>query len=156
MLSFIQGGDFIKKNIGIILLAISLCFVFSKAMFSTYHNEQVFSSDGNIYLLQYGSYINEKVMKENIQKLDNYITYEDDGKYYVFLGCFTNLSNAKKMSKIFENKNIYTYIKNDYLGNSDVIEKIKELEKDIMEINDIKEISDVNDAILNLLKSVVY
>lgn len=125
-------------------------------MFSSYQNEQVLSSDGNIYLLQYGSYINQNVMNENIKKLDNYISYEDDGKYYVFLGCFTDLSNAKKMYKIFENKNIYTYIKNDYLGNSEVVNKIKDLEKDIMESDDIKEISNINDEILNLLKNVVY
>lgn len=125
-------------------------------MFSSYQNEQVLSSDGNVYLLQYGSYINQNVMNENIKKLDNYISYEDDGKYYVFLGCFTDLSNAKKMSKILENKNIYTYIKNDYLGNSEVVNKIKDLEKNIMENDDIKEISNINDEILNLLKNVVY
>ena len=126
--------------------------VFSKAMFSSYKNEQVMSSDGNLYLLQYGSYINYDVMEENVKKLDDYLVYELDEKYYVFLGAYTDLTIANKVSKILENKGIYTYIKNDYLGNSDAIGKIRNLEKSIQEEEDYEKIILTNRKILEILK----
>ena len=113
------------------------------------------TSNGNIYLLQYGSYISEDVMNENIKKLDNYITYYYDDKYYVHIGAYFNLDTAKKMQKFFENENIYTYIKNDYLGNSEIIDKIIELDNKIFNDDNYETIVDNNNEILDLLKNSV-
>ena len=129
--------------------------VFTKAFFSSVDNPSLFKN-GNIYLLQYGSYINKNVMNENVQELNNYISYEDDGKYYVFLGMYTNLEIAEKVSKIFENKNIYTYIKNDYLTDKKVFSEIMELEKEIKEENDLGKIEVVNNRILDIIKSITW
>ena len=145
-------GDNIKKNIGIILLSIALALVFSKAMFTSYQEEKVMTSDGNIYLLQYGSFINKEVMNENIKKLDNYLIYEHDNKYYVHLGVFTRLNTALKMQKILKERNIYTYIKNDYLGDSDVINRINKLDDELFEEDNVNKIEEINIEILNLLK----
>lgn len=108
--------------------------------------------DGNIYLLQYGSYISKSVMEENIKNLNNYIIVEEDNKFYVYVGAFTSLSNAKKMQKSLENKNIYTYLKNDYIGNTEIINKIKDLDKDI--IQNEKKMEESNKQILEILKSM--
>lgn len=112
------------------------------------------TSDGNLYMLQYGSYISKDVMEENVKKLNNYLVYEEDMKYYVFLGAYTDLSIAQKVSKIFENQGLYTYIKNDYLGNSEVIKRISELEKNIFEEEDNVKISAINNKILDILKNI--
>lgn len=149
-----HGGGNIRKNLGIIFLAVALCIVFAKAMFSSYETTQVMTSDGNLYLLQYGSYISRDVMEENVKKLDDYLTYETDNKYYVFLGAYTDLSIAKKVSKIFENKGLFTYIKNDYLGNSDVISKISSLEKSITMEDDEEKINEINRKIIEILKKL--
>lgn len=124
-------------------------------MFTSYNEEKVMTSDGNIYLLQYGSYINKNVMDENIQKLDNYIIYEYDDKYYVHVGVFTNLHTAKKMQKLMEEENIYTYIKNDYLGNSDLISKINNLDNKLYQEENNNKINVINNEILNLVKNSV-
>lgn len=137
------------------MLTVALVIVFTKAMFTSYKEEQVMTSDGNIYLLQYGSYINREVMNENIKKLNDYIIYEHDNKYYVHLGAFTRLNTALKMQKIFEKENIYTYIKNDYLGNSDVINDINKLDDRLYEEENINRIKEINKEILNLLKNSV-
>ena len=154
MILCLHGGGNIRKNLGIIFLAVALSVVFAKAMFSSYKNEQVMSSDGNLYLLQYGSYISRDVMEENVKKLDDYFMYEDDDKYYVFLGAYTDLSIAKKVSKILDNKGIYTYIKNDYLGNSEVISKINTLEKNIIMEDDEEKINEINQKIIEILKKL--
>jgi hypothetical protein len=113
------------------------------------------TSSGNIYLLQYGSFINKDVMNENIKKLNDYIVYEHDDKYYVHVGAYINIDTAIKMQKFFENENIYTYIKNDYIGNSEVINKIKEVDKEILNEDNYEKIIENNKIILNLLKKGV-
>ena len=145
-----RWGDNIKKNIEIIIVAVVLCLVFTKAMFTSYKEEVTSIMDGNIYLLQYGSYINSLVMEENIKELDNYITYVDDDKYYVFVGASTSYENAYLLSKILEGDGIYTYIKNDYISDSKLIEKINIIDKEIVKDNHV--ILDANKEILNLLK----
>ena len=40
MLLLKRGGGNIKKNIGVIFLAVALCVVFSKAMFSSYKTSE--------------------------------------------------------------------------------------------------------------------
>ena len=134
------------------ILAISLCLVFSRAMFTTYKNEKVMTMDGNLYLLQYGSYISRDVMEENIKKLDNYLIYEEDNKYYVFVGAYTNLENAYIMQKELEERGIFTYLKNDYYGNSDKLSKIEELEHKLIETEKYEEKEKLNKEILEILK----
>lgn len=114
------------------------------------------TSDGNIYLLQYGSFINKEVMNENIKKLTNYVIYEHDNKYYVHLGIFTRLNTAKKMQKIFEKENIYTYIKNDYLSDSKLINEINKLDDKLFEEGNSNKIKEINKEILDLIKTNVY
>jgi len=123
-------------------------------MFTSYTSEQVMTSDGNIYLLQYGSYISKEVMEENTKKLDDYFVYLEDDKYYVFLGAYTKIENASKVSKILEMNNLYTYIKNDYLGSSEVIKEIENLEKGMMEEDDNQKILEINHKILEILKKI--
>ena len=113
------------------------------------------SSSGNIYLLQYGSYLNKEVMNESIKKLDNYLTYEIDDKYYVYVGAYINLDTARKMQKYFENENIYTYIKNDYISDSKVINIIDEIDKEILDEENHNVINEKNKEILNILKNNV-
>lgn len=117
-------------------------------MFTTYKTSSVMDVDGNIYILQYGSYISQSVMEENIKKLNNYLLVQEGDKYYVYIGIFTNHENALKMQKIYENKNIYTYLKEDFLSDEKIIEKIKEIE------NKDKDLDKINDEILNELKKM--
>ena len=143
-----------KRNIEIIIVAVLLGLIFVKAMFSTYQNEQVMTLDGNIYLLQYGSYINKEVMQDNLNKLNDYITYEDDNKYYVFVGAFINLENALKLQNILNNQNIYTYIKNDYISDNKIIKEIEKYDEEAIKTDDEDKIIKLNKNILSILKSV--
>ena len=139
----------------IIIIAVSLALVFTKALFTSYEATEVMTSSGNIYLLQYGSFINKNVMNENIKNLDDYLIYEHDDKYYVYIGAYINIDTAKKMQKYFENENIYTYIKNDYIGDSGVINKIKEIDNKILNEDNYEKIITFNKEILNILKKDV-
>ena len=108
--------------------------------------------EGNIYFLQYGIYTKENVMNDVIKKLDNYFVIQEDNKYYVYLGAYITYSNALKMQKIFEDENIYTYIKNDYLNNG-LEDEIKKLDNEFKEEENKQNIKDINNKIINLFKN---
>ena len=139
----------IKKNINVIILAVSLCLVFTKALFSTYSNEQEMILDGNIYFLQYAIFTKEEVLDDVTSKLDNYFINTEDGKYYVYLGAYTSISNALKYQKILEDEKIYTYLKNDYLNNG-LEDEIKKLDKEMKKTDNVQKIKEINNKIIEL------
>lgn len=136
-------------------MAIAIALIFSKMMFNSYESEKVMESMGNIYLLQYGSYVNKQVMNEMVKNLDDYVIYQNDNKYYVYLGAYINLETARKMQKIYYEKNIHTYIKNDFISNTDLISKLTDLDNEILEEDDNKKIIEINEEILKLLKNSI-
>ena len=136
-------------------MAIAIALIFSKMMFNSYESEKVMESMGNIYLLQYGSYVNKQVMNEMVKNLDDYVIYQNDNKYYVYLGAYINLETARKMQKIYYEKSIHTYIKNDFISNTDLISKLTDLDNEILEEDDNKKIIEINEEILKLLKNSI-
>ena len=136
------------------MVAVLLCVVFTKVIFTSYNEEQVSIMDGNIYLLQYGSYINSLVMEENVSKLDNYLTYVNDNKYYVFVGASTFYENALLLREKLEDEGIYTYIKNDFISDKNLLNKISILDKEIIKDNGL--IMEKNKEILEILKKTFY
>ena len=136
-------------------MAIGISIIFSKVLFTSYQTETVMTSSGNVYILQYASFTNKEVMNENIKKLDDYLIYEMNNKYYVYLGIYTSLDTAMKMKKYFENDNIYTYIKNDYLQDNSLVNKIKDYDLEILNEENNSKIIDINKKILNLVKTSV-
>ena len=143
----------INKTYGIILFAVLIGAVFSNLLISSYQEETVMKSEGNVYLLQYGIYTTKEVLNENIKKLTDYIVYEKDNKYYVYLGIFVNYENAYKVSELLENSNIYTYIKNDYLGDANLIKKLNILDEKMMDLKKENEIKSLNREMLDLYKT---
>lgn len=91
---------------------------------------------GNLYLLQYGAYTSEEVMNENLKKINNYLTVTENNKYYIYLGAFTNYENAYHTQQLLEDEQIYTYIKNTYVNDNQVIKKIKILDEKLSEEKD--------------------
>jgi len=143
----------ISKNYTIVLLAILIGVTFSSMLLSSYEEETVMKSEGNVYLLQYGIYTNKEVLNENIKKLTNYVIYEENDKYYVYLGIFINYENAHKVSKILENDNIYTYIKNEYISDNSIINKIKILDNKLISSEKEGEIKDLTQKMLEIYQN---
>lgn len=127
-----------------IIMAILIGIVFGNLIFDSYEAEEVMTSDGNVYMLQYGAYTDKSVMNENIKNLDKdiYITVYENEIYYVYLGITTNYDNALNLKKIYDDMDIFLYIKDNYLGNSQLIEKIKKLDNLMRNEKDISIVID--------------
>ena len=137
------------------MMAIVIALVFTKAIFQSYKIETVMASTGNIYYLQYAVFTNKEVMNENITKLDDYIIYEVDNKYYVCLGLYSSLDTALKVKKILDNMGVYTYIKNDYITDTSLIKIINDHDKLVLEEKDINKVLEINKKNLDLIKKSI-
>ena len=138
----------INKNIIVVILFGSLIgYVFGSILFKNYKGIEYVNEDGNIYYLQYGVYTNKESAIENTKNLNNnYVIREIDDKYYVYLGVTENYDLAIKLQKYYKNQNIYTYIRSDYVENSETLDKLKEYDN---KIKDTKE-----EEIINVMKEI--
>ena len=64
-----------------------------------------------------------------------------------------NYENAYKVSELLENSSIYTYIKNDYLGDSNLIKKLNILDEKMTNLKKQHEIKSLNREMLDLYKT---
>ncbi|MBQ8891396.1 MAG: hypothetical protein IJ068_00825 [Bacilli bacterium] len=126
-----------KKNIIIVILLGSLFgFIVGGLIFKNYSGTDYLESDGNIYYLQYGVYTTRDAAVNNSQNINHeYFIREMDDKYYVYLGVTTDLSKANELKQKYENENIHIYIRDDYVENSETLEKLKQYDLEMNEDN---------------------
>lgn len=130
-----------KKNIIIVItLGILTGYLFGHLIYKNYNGSEYVDSDGNIYYVQYGVYTTNEAALENSLNLDNYMIMENDDKYYVYLGITTNLNTALKIQTLYNEKDIYTYIRSDYVKNSETLTKLKEYDTRIDNLSNEEDI----------------
>ena len=133
-----------KKNIIIVIVFGALIgYLFGHLVFKNYDGREYLDEDGNIYYVQYGVYNSNEAALSNASKLSNYTIKEIDEKFYVYLGVSTSLDTALKIQDLYKEKDIYTYIRADYVNNSETLEKLKEYDELIQEKSDEVEIQAV-------------
>ena len=76
----------------------------------------------------------------------DYIVEKIGDKYYAYVGITTNLSNANKIKKIYDNKNIDTYIRKRNIKNEEFYNNLEQYDillsgalkdKDVLSINKV-------------------
>ncbi len=145
-----------KKNVIIVIfLGIVIGYLFGSLIYKNYQGSEYQEDDGNIYYVQYGVYISKEAAVKNSKSLDNYLIKEDDDKFYVYLGVTTTLNTALKIQNYYEDKNIHTYIRSDYVENSETLNKLKEYDVKLEDLKSNEELQSVikeifQDAKLNL------
>ena len=133
-----------KKNIIIVIILGSLIgFLFGNLLFKNYEGIEYMDEDGNIYYVQYGVYTSNEAAINNASKLNNYKIIELDDKYYVYLGVTTDYDLAVKIQNMYKEKDIYTYIRSDYVSNSETLELLKQFDDKLKDKENEEEIESV-------------
>lgn len=133
-----------KKNIVIVIILGSLIgFLFGNLLFKNYEGIEYMDEDGNIYYVQYGVYTSNEAAVNNASKLNNYKIIELDDKYYVYLGVTTDYDLAVKIQNMYKEKDIYTYIRSDYVSNSETLELLKQFDDKLKDKENEEEIESV-------------
>lgn len=145
-----------KKNVIIVIvLGILTGFLFGNLIYKNYSGIEYLNEDGNIYYVQYGVYTSQDAALSNASNLDNYLIQEMDDKYYVYLGVTTNYNTALKIQNLYNEQDIHTYIRSDYVSNSETLNKLKEYDLKLEDLEQEEEIKEVikeifSEFILNL------
>ena len=133
-----------KKNlIIVIVLGILTGFLFGNLIYKNYSGIEYLNEDGNIYYVQYGVYTSQDAALSNASNLDNYLIQEMDDKYYVYLGVTTNYNTALKIQNLYNEQDIHTYIRSDYVSNSETLNKLKEYDLKLEDLEQEEEIKEV-------------
>lgn len=134
-----------KKNIIIVIvLGILTGFLFGNLIYKNYSGIEYLNEDGNIYYVQYGVYTSQDAALSNASNLDNYLIQEMDDKYYVYLGVTTNYNTALKIQNLYNEQDIHTYIRSDYVSNSETLNKLKEYD---LKLEDLEQEEDIQEVI---------
>ena len=133
-----------KKNVIIVIILGALIgFLFGNLIFKNYEGIEYINEDGNIYYIQYGVYTSNEAAQNNVSKLNNYKIIELDDKFYVYLGVTTDYDLAVKIQNIYKEKDIYTYIRSDYVSNSETLELLKKFDNKLKDEKSEEEIESV-------------
>lgn len=134
-----------KKNVIIVIvLGILTGFLFGNLIYKNYSGIEYLNEDGNIYYVQYGVYTSQDAALSNASNLDNYLIQEMDDKYYVYLGVTTNYNTALKLQNLYNEQDIHTYIRSDYVSNSETLNKLKEYD---LKLEDLEQEEDIQEVI---------
>lgn len=134
-----------KKNVIIVIvLGILTGFLFGNLIYKNYSGIEYLNEDGNIYYVQYGVYTSQDAALSNASNLDNYLIQEMDDKYYVYLGVTTNYNTALKIQNLYNEQDIHTYIRSDYVSNSETLNKLKEYD---LKLEDLEQEEDIQEVI---------
>ena len=120
-----------KYVIIVIVLGILFGYLIGGIIYKNYKGVDYIGENGNIYYVQYGVYTKEEAALENTTNLSNFIIREMDDKYYVYLGITEDYDVALKIQNYYLDKNIYTYIRSDYVENYEMLDKLKEYDEKI-------------------------
>lgn len=131
-----------KRNIVIVItVGILTGYLFGHLIYKDYAGLEYLDDDGNIYYVQYGVYTSNEAALSNSMNLDNYIISENDDKYYVYIGITTSYNTALKIQELYEEKDIHTYIRSDYVNNSETLNMLKEYDS---KLDNLENEDDIN------------
>lgn len=114
----------------IIPIILSLCFFL--LIYKNYKNKKVEYKE--IYILQIGAYKNYDNIINKTKYLDNYLIYEENNLYKIFVGVTLNNNTYNKLESFYENDS--TFKKVIKINNEKYIDNLKKYDTLINETND--------------------
>lgn len=136
-----------KSFIFPLILAIFLGFLSAKIVYAIYNpsNEEGYNS----YFVQSGVYANEKILKEEIKKLKAFTLVKEDNKTYVYVGISTNMENANKIKKAYQQMGIDTYIKRKSIDSIEFLRNLEQYDKLVHSVSKTEELISILKVILS-------
>lgn len=121
-----------KNNIKKITIFLSIPLLFSIIIYKTYKKEPVKYKE--LYIIQTGAYKNYDNVVKNTKNLNNYIVYNEDDLYKIFIGLTLEEEVFNKLQKYY-GENHETYKKTINITDKEFIKKISEYDRVIKNSN---------------------
>ena len=102
--------------------------------------------EGNVYFLQQGVYTD----KSNIKNISaNYITVEEENKYYTYLGMTMDKEQAEKIKEFYEKKEVPVYIKLVNITNQEFLNELGQYDVLLKNTEEFSQIENILETILS-------
>jgi len=127
-----------------------VAFVCAEFVYEKY--QKSYALEPNIYFLQQGVYTDSK----NIRNIAaNYITVEQDNKFYTYIGMTTKKENAEKIQELYKKKNIPIYIKSENIQNQEFLSELSQYDILLKNTNNEEEITNILETILSTYEETI-
>ena len=147
LLCYIYVGDKMKKNIIMIILAISsgVAFTFFFLNKGVFYAKEEYS----VYAFQVGAFKDYDNAKNFINNIPSGIIVNEDNLYKIYVGIYKDIDLVNKMIVYFENKDINIYLKSVKVD-KEFYNSVDSFEKILNNTEEEKIYNKTNQAILDL------
>ena len=139
-----------KNFVFYVIVAILLGFISAEVLYSDY-KKNLDDTEYNAYLVQIGSFDEDdlEVMP------DDYLVLEEDGVFNVYAGITTKLDNASKIKRVYESKNIESYIKPTVIDNVEFMSNLEQFDILLDEVDNSDNLISINDVIISRYEELI-
>lgn len=148
MCYFFYGDKVKKKKLFYILIAIVLGFILAEAIYGEY--KRGLEDNYNAYLIQIGSFSEDDEVNPK-----DYLVIKEDGRYNVYAGITTKLTNATKIKNLYEKENVNTYIKPIVIDNVEFISDLEQFDVLLSEVDEKDSLISINDVIISKYEEII-
>ena len=138
-----------KNKIIFFLVAFFIGFILGEVVFNDY-KRNLDDSEYNAYLIQIGSF------KDDIEvDPKDYLVLEEDGRFNVYAGITTKLSNATKIKELYESENVESVIKPVVIDNVEFMNNLKQYDLLLSEVSSKDNLISINDVIISQYEELI-
>ena len=132
-----------------VFISIIIGFIFAKVVYKIYQDDlDTRLSSFKIYLLKNGEYSSYEEMRQD-NNYHNYLYYKDDNIYKSIIGITNEESNINKIKEVSE---MPLEVEEYYISSGLVNDKMKDYDKQLKNTNDIDKIKEITKNILEIYK----
>lgn len=126
-------------------------YIYKSSKIST---KEVFYENNSVYLMQYGVYSNENVMKDSAVSLSDYFYYKDKDGYHVIIGVIENKNIGNKIRDSYDIKD-NIYYKEVKINNMEFLQSLRQYDSLVSSLNDKTSIINAEKQILSKYEELI-
>lgn len=137
-----------KKMIIYAIISITIGYLIGNIIFT---NKDIFKKNNEnekYYLLQEGTYYDDKILNNNYSSIKQKIVEKKENKIHIYIGITRNLEVAEKLINIYEEKKVNLSIVEKYYSNEELKNNIDQFDLLINSSKDKEEILKIEEVVL--------
>lgn len=143
-----------KKNIVTCLLFISFGFIIGKIIFSKINLININNNKNRYYFIQEGVYHNDNIFNSITNIKEKILEYKNN-KIYVYLAITKDIEVAKKISELYEEKDIKVTIKEKHFNNEEFKNNIEQFDLLTKSVKSNEEILKIQEVVIANYREIV-
>ena len=137
-----------KKMIIYAIISITIGYLIGNIIFT---NKDIFKKNNEnekYYLLQEGTYYDDKILSNNYSSIKQKIVEKKENKIHIYIGITRNLEVAEKLINIYDEKKVNLSIVEKYYSNEELKNNIDQFDLLINSSKDKEEILKIEEVVL--------